>query len=57
MEAFVSGHFDTHFVKLHYQPKQIKNSKEKLEEVAALFARHYWNKQLRKLTVPTDTEA
>jgi acetyl-CoA carboxylase biotin carboxylase subunit len=37
-EAFVSGNFDTHFVKNHFRPEMLLSSEEKAMEVAAFLA-------------------
>ena len=37
-EAFVSGHFDTHFVNKYFTPEVLNNDNKEVEEVAALFA-------------------
>jgi acetyl-CoA carboxylase biotin carboxylase subunit len=50
-EAFVSGHFDTHFVKDHYTPEMILDKQRDHAEVAALVALRHWMEQ-RKLTRP-----
>lgn len=41
-EAFVSGHFDTHFVKNYYTPDKIKDKQKSYAEIAALAALKYW---------------
>jgi propionyl-CoA carboxylase alpha chain len=41
-DAFCSGHFDTHFVKNHYQPEKIKEKEKADAEVAALLALRLW---------------
>ena len=37
-EAFVSGNFDTHFVRKHFTPENLQNSDPEGEKIAALFA-------------------
>lgn len=37
-EAFLSGHFDTHFVKKYYSPKALKNQTKTEARIAALLA-------------------
>lgn len=41
-EAFLSGKFDTHFVKNYYTPELIKEKQKALAEIAALIALKYW---------------
>jgi len=48
-EAFVSGHFDTHFVKNFYTPEKIKEKQQEHAEVAALVALRYWMQTQKKL--------
>ncbi len=40
-EAFVSGDFDTHFVKNHFTPEKLKNSSNELKKKAAIFMGFY----------------
>ncbi|MBI1343532.1 MAG: acetyl-CoA carboxylase biotin carboxylase subunit [Terrimonas sp.] len=44
-DAFISGHFDTHFVKNHYTPEKIKEKQKANAEIAAMVAIHYWLEQ------------
>ena len=37
-EAFVSGHFDTHFVRDHFSPQELESSVREEEEIAAYLA-------------------
>ncbi len=41
-EAFVSGHFDTHFVKNHYTPDLIREKQKEHAAIAALVAVRHW---------------
>jgi acetyl-CoA carboxylase biotin carboxylase subunit len=41
-EAFISGHFDTHFVKNYYSPELIKEQLKKKAKIAALSALKYY---------------
>jgi acetyl-CoA carboxylase biotin carboxylase subunit len=41
-EAFLSGNFDTHFVKNYYSPEQIKEKQKANAEAAALIAVRNW---------------
>ncbi len=49
-DAFVSGHFDTHFVKNYYTPEKIKEKQKQHAEVAALVALRYSMEKQKKLT-------
>lgn len=44
-EAFISGHFDTHFVKNYYSPEKIMEKQKAAAEIAAMAALHYWMQQ------------
>src|SRR3954466_5004450 len=44
-EAFLSGKFDTHFVKNYYTPELIKEKQKANAEAAALIAVKYWLEQ------------
>jgi len=41
-EAFISGHFDTHFVKNYYSPDLIREQLKKKAKIAALSALKYY---------------
>jgi acetyl/propionyl-CoA carboxylase alpha subunit len=41
-EAFVTGHFDTHFVKNYYTPEKLKDKQKANAEIAALAALRFW---------------
>ena len=41
-EAFISGHFDTNFVKQYYSADKIKDSQREKARIAALVALKYW---------------
>jgi len=56
-EAFISGKFDTHFVKNYYSADQIKAKEKAISEVAAIFAKEYINEQERILSVPKTTKS
>jgi len=56
-EAFVSGNFDTHFVKNYYSPDQIVDQEKALAEVAAVFASEYLKEQDRNLVTPKETSS
>lgn len=51
-EAFISGQFDTHFVKNHYQPEQIAEQQTKEEAVVAKLAAAFYQKELERLHTP-----
>ena len=45
-EAFLSGKFDTHFVKQYYTPEKLVEKQRSNAELAAIVALKYWlNKQ------------
>ena len=48
-EAFLSGKFDTHFVKNYYTPEGIKEKQKANAEAAALIAIRYWLDQQKVL--------
>lgn len=50
--AFVSGDFDTNFVKQHFRPEAIEEQDSKEAEVAALLALHWFEKKREELTLP-----
>jgi acetyl/propionyl-CoA carboxylase alpha subunit len=48
-DAFVSGHFDTHFVKNYYTPELLLDKQRMHAEVAAIAALKYWKAQQKQL--------
>lgn len=48
-EAFLSGRFDTHFVKNYYTPEKIKEKQKKHAAIAALVAVKYWQEKMKLL--------
>jgi acetyl/propionyl-CoA carboxylase alpha subunit len=44
-DAFLSGHYDTHFVTKYYTPEAIKEKQRANAEAAALIALKYWQEQ------------
>jgi acetyl-CoA carboxylase biotin carboxylase subunit len=48
-EAFLSGKFDTHFVKNYYTPEKIKEKEKANAEVAAMIALKYWQEKKKML--------
>jgi acetyl/propionyl-CoA carboxylase alpha subunit len=55
-DAFISGKFDTHFVKNYYTPEKIKEKQKSNAEVAAIIALRYWlDKQ--KLINPVENKS
>ena len=50
-EAFVSGDFDTGFVKQHYQPEMIAAENEGTARVAALFAAKIYQREAERLSL------
>ncbi len=51
--AFISGKFDTHFVKDYYTPEKIKEKQKANAEVAGMVAVKYWMEK-QKITHPVD---
>jgi len=49
-EAFLSGRFDTHFVKNYYTPEKIKEKQKDNAEVAAIVAIKYWQERKKMLS-------
>ena len=49
-DAFISGKFDTHFVKNYFTPEKIKEKQKEYAEIASLIALKYWmeNKKILK---------
>lgn len=41
-EAFLSGHFDTHFVKNYYTPDKIRDQEKANAQIAAMVAVRFW---------------
>lgn len=48
-DAFVSGHFDTHFVKNHYTPELILEKQRSIAAMAALVALRHWQEKQQQL--------
>ena len=48
-DAFISGHFDTHFVKNHYTPELIKEKQKRNAEMVALVALKHWLDKQKEL--------
>jgi len=55
-DAFISGHFDTNFVKNYYTPELIKEQQKNKAEAAALIALRNWLAQ-QKITRPVEGSA
>jgi propionyl-CoA carboxylase alpha chain len=51
-EAFISGKFDTHFVKNYYSPVMLAAQQEKEAHIAALVALYHYNKDRQLLRLP-----
>jgi propionyl-CoA carboxylase alpha chain len=47
-EAFVSGNFDTHFVKKHFSPELIEQGSEEEAKIAAMLVAHLLENRLKK---------
>lgn len=54
-EAFISGNFDTGFVKEHYSPAAILADQQEEERVGAVAGAMIFQEAMRKLTVPQTT--
>jgi acetyl-CoA carboxylase biotin carboxylase subunit len=54
-DAFLSGRFDTHFVKNHYTPDKIKTRQKANAEAAAVVAVKYWLDQ-QKILRPVENK-
>jgi propionyl-CoA carboxylase alpha chain len=52
-EAFISGKFDTHFVKKFYTPDKIKEKEKANAEVAGIIALKYWQEK-KKMVKPVE---
>ena len=52
-EAFLSGKFDTHFVKKYYTPELIKEKQKENAAIAAIVAVKYWIEK-QKITNPVE---
>jgi acetyl-CoA carboxylase biotin carboxylase subunit len=48
-DAFLSGKFDTHFVKNYYTPEKIKEKQKANAEIAAMVAVKFWLEEQKKL--------
>ena len=55
-EAFVSGKFDTHFVKNYYTPEKINATQKANAELAAIIALKYWMEE-QKITQPVENKS
>jgi acetyl/propionyl-CoA carboxylase alpha subunit len=61
-EAFVTGHFDTHFVKNHYTPEHILENQRAIARMAALVDIRHWQEHQKKIrlwsmAIPTGNAA
>ncbi len=56
-DAFLSGQFDTQFVKQHFDPKQMQNGTEDEQEVAAQFGVYLYEQHLNHLQVPGEADS
>ncbi len=48
-EAFITGHFDTHFVKNYFTPDKIREEQKARARLAALVAVKYWQEKAAEL--------
>jgi acetyl/propionyl-CoA carboxylase alpha subunit len=55
-EAFISGNFDTHFVKNHFTPEKLQHSNPDEEEIAALFAAKIYEEGVANKKVASSLE-
>lgn len=55
-DAFVSGKFDTHFVKKFYSPEKIKETQKEYAEIASLIALKYWMEK-QKILNPIENKS
>ena len=55
-EAFVTGNFDTHFVKNFYTPEKIKATQQSNAAIAAMVALTYWMEQ-QAITQPVENKS
>lgn len=51
-DAFISGKFDTHFVKNYYSPEMLAAQQEKEAHIAALVALYHYNRDRELLRLP-----
>lgn len=54
-EAFISGKFDTHFVKNYFTPEAIQEGEAKMAEIAAMVALKHYLEEKEKIKLPKDT--
>ena len=55
-DAFITGNFDTHFVKKYYTPEKIKEKQQANAEIAAMAGLKYWMEQ-QKIVRPVDNKS
>ena len=55
-ESFLSGHFDTHFVKDYYTPELIVEKQKSNAEIAALVGLKYWSDKQKQIN-PVDNKS
>lgn len=55
-DAFVTGNFDTHFVKNFYTPEKIKATQQSNAAIAAMVALKYWMEQ-QAITQPVENKS
>jgi propionyl-CoA carboxylase alpha chain len=55
-EAFLTGNFDTHFVKNFYTPEKIKATQQSNAKIAAMVALKYWMEQ-QAITKPVENKS
>ena len=55
-DAFITGNFDTHFVKKYYTQEKIKEKQKANAEIAAMVGLKYWMEQ-QKIVRPVDNKS
>jgi len=48
-ENFISGRFDTHFIKKHYTPEKLVTKEEEQAKLASIVALKYWLKEQKEI--------
>lgn len=54
-DAFLSGHFDTNFVKRYFTPDLLKSADEESAQIAAVVALHAYEQERERLKIPGNT--
>ncbi len=56
-DAFISGNYDTHFVKKYFSNENIADKEKEEGRVAAAFAQLLWEQESAKIRVPKSTQS